>query len=328
LILVAESYPRVKTAVAALLLSNTFTAEPQLSRSTHLEAPIWRSWTDALPKWPLCCNAFDDGVYRRGLPEALTHQHVQLNTNAFTNWLVFDIDRDDSFEAWERANVHPPNAYIQNPDNGHGHLLYALAAPVGMGDCHRSAPINFAAAIQRGMTRRLGADAAYANRLAKNPLHERWRTSWMAPQPFALTTLLEPLDRADMRHSERSETAGISRNCDLFNELRRFAYRNVLAYKDAANLDAWRGCLFNEACALNVFALPLATSELRSIASSVAKWTWRNFGTEQYRERFVERQRARARQRWDGHVAASTTKPWEAEGIGRATWYSRRQVKL
>ena len=163
----------------------------------NVEPPIWQYWTGSLPTWPQCCDAFDDGAFRRWWPDALTHQYVQLNTNAFINWLNFDIDRDNSFEAWERANVHPPNAYIQNPDNGHGHLLYALAAPVGMGDYHRSAPINFAAAVQRGMTRRLGADAAYANRLSKNPLHPHWRTSWIARQPFDLATLLEPLDREE-----------------------------------------------------------------------------------------------------------------------------------
>ena len=158
---------------------------------------------------------------------------------------------------------------------------------------------------------------------AKNPLHPHWRTSWIARQPFDLATLLEPLDREDMRHTERSETAGLSRNCDVFNELRRFAYRNVLAYKDRGNLDAWRLRLFNEARALNVFALPLSLSELRGIANSVAKWTWRWFS----KERFSELSPYSVQRRWRGHVAASATKLWEDEGISRATYYRRQQEK-
>ena len=112
---------------------------------------------------------------------------MQFNTDALLGWLVFDVDHEDSFEVWDRANVHPPNLYVQNPDNGHGHLLYALATPVGTCDSHRRAPIELAATVQRGMTRRLCADPAYANRLAKNPLHPRWRKSWLIGEPFDLT---------------------------------------------------------------------------------------------------------------------------------------------
>ena len=43
-----------------------------------------------------CCDAFDDGAFRRWWPDALTHQYVQLNTNAFINWLNFDIDATTS----------------------------------------------------------------------------------------------------------------------------------------------------------------------------------------------------------------------------------------
>jgi hypothetical protein len=250
------------------------------------------------------------------------------NRRKVTSGATDAVDEEDSFEAWERANLPAPNAYIQNPDNGHGHLWYALGSPVGKCNGHRSAPIYLAADVERGMTRRLGADPAYANQLTKNPLHPRWRTSWFAPYPYTLTTLLGLLDRKDVRHTERrEETFGISRNCDMFNELRRFAYRNVLAYKESGDLDAWRLRLLNEAHALNVFALPLATSDLRSVACSVAKWTWRRFSPERFSEIQAARGREGAAQRWQGHVALSVTRPWEAEGISRATWFRHQQRK-
>lgn len=175
--------------------------------------------------------------------------------------------------------IPAPNAYAQSPSNGHGHLLYALATPVGSCANLRPAPIQLAAAVQRGMTRRLGADPAYPNQLAKNPLHPRWRASWLNWEPFDLNRLLEPLGREDTRPSvRRREIAGISRNCDLFDDLRCFAYVRVLAYKEKSNLDTWCARLLEEARAINsCFSLPLSIGELRQIARSVAKWTWRKF---------------------------------------------------
>ncbi len=135
------------------------------------------------------------------------------------------------------------------------------------------------------MTRRLGADPAYANRLAKNPHHKRWRTSWLATKPYELGDLLEALDRCDLRKpSSRSETSGISRNCDVFNELRQFAYANVLdAKRSGAGFKQWCDRLFAVARGINLgFGIPLPHAELRQIAKSVARWTWRRFGEERF----------------------------------------------
>lgn len=216
-----------------------------------IDQPLWETWTNRLPTRPLCCDVFADGVFRRPRAEALARQHLQFNTDTSLGWLVFDVDHEDFFEAWDRANLHPPNLYAQNPANGNSHLLYALATPVGICDSHRRAPIELAAAVQRGMTRRLRADPCYANRLAKNPQHPRWRTSWLIGEPFDLKKLLEPLDREDTRpFAQRSEIAGISRNCDLFDALRGFAYANVLAFQETGNLNAWVRCLLEEARAI------------------------------------------------------------------------------
>ena len=168
-----------------------------------------------------------------------------------------------------------------------------------------------ASVIARGMTRRLHADPTYSNWLAKNPLHRQWRASWIVGQPFDLVTLLEPLDRDDVRpFARRSEMVGISRNWEVFEELRRFAYRNVLAYLEMGNPDAWRRHLLEEARAINIgFALPLHLGDLRQIARSVAKWTWRKFS----RERFSEIQRSRALQ--GRSLAANSTRALIADAI-------------
>ena len=136
------------------------------------------------------------------------------------------------------------------------------------------------------MTRRLGADPAYANRLAKNPLHPEWRASWIVGEPYDLATLREPLDNEGTRRFERRlEIAGISRNCDLFAELRRFAYRHVLAFKEMGSFEAWLKRLMDEARELNAgFGTPLSDGELRGVANSTAKWTWRRFSRRRFSE--------------------------------------------
>jgi hypothetical protein len=48
-------------------------------------------------------------------------------------------------------------------------------------------------------------------------------------------------------------------------------------------------------------------------------WTW-HFDL----DGFSRLQTARIKRRWAGHVAESTTKPWAAMGISRATYYRRK----
>jgi hypothetical protein len=141
--------------------------------------------TERLPNRPLAADAFADGVYRRTRDQALQYANIEFNTSGRVGWLLFDRDTADSFECWDRAGLPAPNFYAQNRSNGHGHLGYCLKTPVGLLGLSRERPIQLAADVQRGMTSRLGADPAFANRLGKNPASSRWRTSWYAPKPYA-----------------------------------------------------------------------------------------------------------------------------------------------
>ena len=249
-------------------------------------APIWTTWTDRLPTRPLATDVFEDGAYHRPRSMALEFRNIEINTPGRVAFLNFDLDLADSFEAWERARLPVPNAFMQNPTNGHGNALYALATPVGISAFSRAAPIKLLVDIQRGMTRRLKADPAYSNRFAKNPCHPRWRTRWLSPRPFTLGELFEPLDRRDMRAPARRDEIGLGRNCDLFNELRQVAYREIVAFKrDGRAQGEWRDHLVNACRAMNLgFGMPLPISEVRSMAKSVAKWTWSRFSEERYSE--------------------------------------------
>lgn len=126
-----------------------------------------------------------------------------------------------------------------------------------------------------------------------------------------------------MRPEPARETSGLGRNCDLFDRLRYFAYRKVLKFKKSGGLaEAWRARLFSVASGMNGdFARPLSDLEVRGIAKSVAKWTWLHFT----QAAFSALQSKRAHIRWRGHVAASTTKPWETQGISPRTYYRRKK---
>ena len=71
---------------------------------------------------------------------------------------------------------------------------------------------------------------------------------------------------------------GFSRNCTCFDNVRETAYREVLDAKRAGkSLSDFQLRLEGVAPEINLHfpeALPL--SEIRAIAMSVAKWTWRN----------------------------------------------------
>ena len=78
---------------------------------------------------------------------------------------------------------------------------------------------------------RLKADPGYSGLIAKNPLSERWRTTWHAPFPYSLEQLNADLTQLDKQKLRKEEYWGAGRNCTLFDELRVIAYRKVLHLK-------------------------------------------------------------------------------------------------
>jgi hypothetical protein len=124
-----------------------------------------------------------------------------------------------------------------------------------------------------------------------------------------------------------STTLGAGRNVTVFDELRQIAYREVRDYKsNGAAFEVWLGRCEKLALALNMqFPDAMRLSEVRSIAKSVAKWVWRRFSVERFRARQAHLSKLGNAKRWAGHVAESTTKPWEALGISRRTYYRRKK---
>jgi hypothetical protein len=292
---------------------------------------LWECWTGHIPRRPLSCDDFAEGPRRRVLTDALKLRYLEFNGATLMRWLIYDLDVEDSFEAWERAMLPAPNLYVRNPHNGHGHLYYALAAPVGLSDKHLWEPIKFAAAVERGMIRRLGADRAYANRFAKNPSHPCWRATWHCGQPYELTCLFGFLDQSEVRPFPKSfGSAGLSRNCDLFDRLRQDAYLAVVPRKEAGDtFNLWLARLTGVASGFNgEFANPLSHSAVRSTAKSVARWTWRKFDTGGFSKiQSMRAKRPRRARLTEKLIAAAKLRGGDAKAIAKALDISERTVR-
>jgi hypothetical protein len=253
-----------------------------------------------IPKRPYCTDDPRSGLQIRSRKSALSYKHIQYNGPNAISWFPFDIDRPDARFAAEDANLPPPTVFVGNPDNGHGHLAYLLGAPVFASNAARIGPLRYAAAVERGLRRRLGADPHYNGLIAKNPLHPDWCTEWLTAEPYDLPTLESWLFERDMRFEHRRRAQfGLGRNCNLFDSLRKIAYREVLRFKKDGNRAGFAERMENLASHLNhEFQVPLGFSEVRSIARSVTKWTWHRFSVDDFSKI----------QSWRGRMLRRTTR--------------------
>jgi hypothetical protein len=282
-----------------------------------------------IPPRPYCADHLPGRLLIRSRNSALKRRHIQLNHDRVRVWVPFDIDRRDAYFAAGDADLPRPNFVAINPENGHSLSAYLLKTPVENFASSRQSPLHYLAAVERGLRRRLGADPGYGGLIAKNPLHANWRVEWQAPKPYDLSDLARELSQADMRPEARREReAGLGRNCSVFEDVRPWAYRNVLAFKrDGGRFEAWvQRCIEIALGYNNGFAHPMTYAEVRGIGKSIAKWTWRNFSAEKLSARQSYLGKKGNEARWANHLAVSTTKPWESLGISRRTYYYRKKA--
>lgn len=282
-----------------------------------------------LPYRPLCTDNLEHGLVRRSGMQAIEKPHLQLNPPVLWHWLLFDIDREGAAYAWESANLPPPNWAAINPENGHAHLAYLLSAPVLTTVDGLKRPLLFAAAVQAAMHFVLRADPGYTSTITKNPLHERWRTLRFHDNGYGLNDLAEYVE-LPKRTQPRAEQprVGLFRNVTLFDELRTWAYDWVLKFKQAdATLEYWIRALMTQAELINHnFTVPLSGAEVKAIVRSVAKWVWRTFTEDDFREIQRARGRRSGEKRRQGSLAEQ--RPWEAMEISRRTYFSRKKAGM
>lgn len=241
----------------------------------------------------LCSNDLEFGTHLRRKAYALMHHYIQFNDH-FIKFLVLDLDRKKCFWDWYERNLPAPHYIVANPKNGHCHYIYALAVPICRTDNARLKPLEYFAKIQQAYTKALDADPQFAGLLTKNPNSSKWSVSQFATEPYTLDYLADFVDLP--QKIVKRDAVGEGRNCFLFHSIRKFAYAEVLFYKaNGAKQDDFYRVILAKLEKLNVFsnAPSLGLNELKAIAKSVSKWTWRNFTL----AKFSEIQTARSHRR-------------------------------
>lgn len=238
---------------------------------------------NTLPNKPYCTDEL--GVtYIRPKQTAIKRKYIQINQPKMITYLIFDIDRDGAVYAWYDEHLPAPMWTSKNPENGHAHLVYRLKIPFCTSDIANLKPIQYAAAIQSAMIERLRADRGYAGLLTKNPMHPHWQNKLWTEDGYTLDELAEYLELRG--HPFRGHQAiGLGRNCELFENVRKWAYKAIREYWQPNYKRAWNNVVYDQVESVNgQFTVPLPISEVKSIAKSIANWTYLHFSPEKFRQ--------------------------------------------
>ena len=238
---------------------------------------------DSLPLKPYCTDEL--GVtYIPQKKTAISKRYLQVNPPKMVNYLVFDIDREGGVLAWYDEGLPAPYWTSKNPLNGHAHIAYRLSVPVCTSDIAHIAPMRYLAAIQSAMLEKLKADKCYAGLLTKNPLHAHWQNTVWAQYEYSLDELEQYLDLRG--HPKKGpEIYGLGRNCELFDNTRKWAYKAIREFWQPEYKANWNNAVYSHIEALNgQFITPLPLSEIKSISKSIANWTFKHFTPSKFRE--------------------------------------------
>lgn len=302
----------------------------------HAESTQLRLFADRLPQRPYATDDFTFGL--RILPQqaAIRSRYVQPNHPLFRTWIVVDVDRPGAGLDWYDRGAPDPNIVATNPENGHSHLFFALENPIYADPLEGSQKaLKYAAAVEYGLVSKLAGDFGYAGLMAKNPLHSHWivRTyqRWMYDLEW-LSDFIDLPDKIDARR--KMPEYGLGRNCQLFDGLRRWAYREVKNHWNGGSFPGFFDAVEIQAAVLNThFATPMMWAEVKHIVKSVSRWTWKHFTPAEFariqaarKRKDSERRRMVAAERAQQVLAfmkdnpgAPQTAVAEAFGINQAT---------
>jgi len=241
-----------------------------------------------LPRYPYATDDPRQGMRPRKRENAIRYRYVQVGRypHAIAR-IVLDVDGPTWWDAMERI---PPSLCIPNPRAPwRAHLVYELEPPVWLSSPKdREAGAN-PFALVREVDARLrayfGADPAYTGLLGRNPLAHPHLIG--GGKLWDLRSLLEELRDLTPRRRVAAylDTATYGRNCELFDQVRAFAYGVVAMYRGQPNgFDHFRQAVAYEAHRLNKTLFrghpqgPLPRREVeRTIVKSVAKWTFHRY---------------------------------------------------
>jgi hypothetical protein len=283
-----------------------------------------QTYINNLAPKPYCSNDLAYGLRIRSKHLALKHLHIQHNPPIRVAYIVLDVDHPYAHLMLDEQVLPPPNFIVTNPANGHAHIYYELKTPVYTSVVARQKPLRYLASIEYALRGLWEADAGYSGLISKNPFHDNWQYKKLRGEPWELGELADWLT-LPARLPRGAAQVGLGRNCTLFELLRYWSYDAVLEYRISSNFKTWDRAVLEAAQGFNSFPEPLPLNEIKNTAKSVSEWVWTHYTKRMSDEAFSERQSARGKR--GGRPATTTAegKPWEAEGISRATWYRRKK---
>jgi hypothetical protein len=250
------------------------------------------------------CSATKDHSVIRTAPNALLFPYIQPNSPMSYARIVLDLDWHNpkhrfhnlqlsylsAARAWENdLGVPEPNWVALSRDKNSAHIGYELETPVGRHEHASIKPQRYLAAVEAGLSLKLGADEGYNGQLCKNPISSNWE---LYRGPERGRDLRELADYVELPNEKvhaysRTPRGEIGRNVYLFDEVRFWAYDHVSAFRDAG-FEIWEQAVIGTAERLNapgyhhLLALAhhdlLPHSECKAIGKSVARWVWANHG--------------------------------------------------
>ncbi|WP_082363175.1 replication initiation protein [Pseudomonas libanensis] len=291
----------------------------------------FEKYIDRLPPKPYHVNDFHCPKMISKKASALRSVYLQPNSLTHQYFMLFDVDRPTAVFDWSDRGLPSPHLIVKNPNNGHVHLTYILTKSIKSDFSGSYKAQKYCSDIELGLSLKLGADAAYNRVLTKTPAHVKWQTYSFESETYDLDYLCEFICKekiaalkAELKATKSSH--GVRRNCDLFEELRQFAYsercKHVCYEAFYSRLESYAGA-FNSSMYPHK---PISFLELRGIVKSVARWTWKRFSLEVLNE--LKTKRARESGLKGGRPKTTTLegKPWEMEGVSRATWYRKKEL--
>lgn len=291
-------------------------------------------FTDNLPSKPYCSDDLNFGLQIRPKNLALLKRYIQPNHPYYTHFFVFDLDYPTAYVDffYSMVGVPTPNLIVENPENGHAHYIYQLETPIYQTDASKPKPIQYGNAVYLALRGILDADTGYTGLITKNAVHEHWRTHILREQPYTLDQLSDRLDLTTGQINKQikaDEAVGLGRNCCVFHTVRKWAYVEIRKFR-GKTYNQWLDTVIEECSKVNnQFTLPMQYNEVKGIGKSIARWVWKRDGYA-YQE-FIQRQAykgslgGKKSKRLPVEGSEASTKPWEALGISRSTYYRHRK---
>lgn len=234
------------------------------------------------PRYPLASNDPKRlGSYRRTRSDALNYRLIETTAKQAPNCITLDFDHPQASWAvksavWEEGIIPEPSVTTVSRASGHAHIRYNLAGFMGT-----KAARDYRSDLAQRLRAVIGADARYTELLTSNPFHDAFITEWGTDHLYTLAEL-EPF--AALTSSTQQATpkeSGEGRNSTTFETVRTWAYKQRKFHQ---HYDSFLKAVNNEVHRFHDYFYPseqqLKSSELHTIARSIAGWTWKHITQE------------------------------------------------